>query len=156
MYGLGIPDCSCCSGMTKRCIFFKCVNWKFVNRILIKFNTWCCFHSCTVLWSDICIRRCSKIMYILYKQECSNCQSGSNVRVHVISVIFNFLVFRGIVYSFFNLGTRWGGSLTPRPGRFTPGEKALYPLYMRLCRFKGRSGWVRKISSLPGFDPLTV
>jgi hypothetical protein len=26
------------------------------------------------------------------------------------------------LYSFFNLGTRWGGWLTPRPGRFTPRE----------------------------------
>jgi hypothetical protein len=28
---------------------------------------------------------------------------------------------RGI-YSFFNLGARWGGWSTPRPGRFTPGK----------------------------------
>jgi hypothetical protein len=26
------------------------------------------------------------------------------------------------LYSFFNLGARWGGWSTPRPGRFTPGE----------------------------------
>ena len=29
---------------------------------------------------------------------------------------------RGILYSFFNLGARWGGWLTPRPGRFTPAK----------------------------------
>jgi hypothetical protein len=29
---------------------------------------------------------------------------------------------RGIVYSFFNLGARWGGLATPRPGPFTPGK----------------------------------
>ena len=26
------------------------------------------------------------------------------------------------LYSFFNLGARWGGLSTPRPGRFTPGK----------------------------------
>jgi hypothetical protein len=26
------------------------------------------------------------------------------------------------LYSFFNLGTRWGGWSTPRAGRFTPGK----------------------------------
>jgi len=26
------------------------------------------------------------------------------------------------LYSFFNLGARWGGWLTPRLGRFTPGK----------------------------------
>jgi len=25
------------------------------------------------------------------------------------------------MYSFFNIGARWGGSLKPRPGRLTPG-----------------------------------
>jgi len=29
---------------------------------------------------------------------------------------------RVIFYSFFNLGVRWGGSSTLRPGRFTPGK----------------------------------
>jgi hypothetical protein len=28
----------------------------------------------------------------------------------------------GNLYSFFNLGNRWGGWSTPRPGRFTPGN----------------------------------
>jgi len=27
------------------------------------------------------------------------------------------------LYSFFNLGARWGGWSTPRPGRFTPGKE---------------------------------
>jgi hypothetical protein len=31
-----------------------------------------------------------------------------------------------------------------------------YPLYGRLGRPQGRSGWVLKISSPPGFDPRTV
>jgi hypothetical protein len=29
------------------------------------------------------------------------------------------------LYSFFNIGTRWGGWSTPRPGRFTPGIAAV-------------------------------
>ena len=28
-----------------------------------------------------------------------------------------------MLYSFFNLGARWGGWSTPRPGRFTPGKE---------------------------------
>ena len=31
-----------------------------------------------------------------------------------------------------------------------------YPLYWRLAGSQGRSGQVRKISPLPGFDPRTV
>jgi hypothetical protein len=31
------------------------------------------------------------------------------------------------LYSFFNLGARWGGWSKPRPDRFTPGIKKLYP-----------------------------
>jgi hypothetical protein len=34
--------------------------------------------------------------------------------------------------------------------------KTRYPLYRRLGRSQGRSGRVRKISTLTGFDPLTV
>ena len=34
----------------------------------------------------------------------------------------------------------------------SPG-KTQYPLYMRLGRHQGRSGRVRKISPMPGFDP---
>jgi hypothetical protein len=37
-----------------------------------------------------------------------------------------------------------------------PPEKTLYPLYRRLSVPQGRSGWVRKIFSLTGFDPRTV
>ena len=47
------------------------------------------------------------------------------------------------------------GWSTPRPGRFNP-EKDLLPIYSRLGGPHGRSGWVRKISPLPGFDPWTV
>ena len=37
-----------------------------------------------------------------------------------------------------------------------PLGKTRYPLYRRLCGPQGRSGLVRKISPLPGFDPQTV
>jgi hypothetical protein len=37
-----------------------------------------------------------------------------------------------------------------------PLAKTLYPLYRRLGGPYGRSGLVRKISPLPGFDPRTV
>jgi hypothetical protein len=60
------------------------------------------------------------------------------------------------LYSFFNLGARWGGWLTPRPGRFTPGQEIRYPFYRRLG---GPQSWckrVRKISPSLGLDPRTV
>ena len=41
------------------------------------------------------------------------------------------------------------------PAALPPG-KTRYPLYRRLGRPQGRSGRVRKISPLPGFDPRTV
>jgi hypothetical protein len=44
---------------------------------------------------------------------------------------------------------------TPLLGRFTPGKETGYPLYRRLGGSQGRSGRVRKISPLPGFDPRT-
>ena len=49
-----------------------------------------------------------------------------------------------------------GGWSTSRPGHFTPGKQTRYPLYRRLGRPQGRSGWVRKIAHPPGFDPCTV
>jgi hypothetical protein len=59
------------------------------------------------------------------------------------------------LYSFFNLGAREGGWSTPRPGRLTP-RKDPVPINRRLGGPQGRSGWVRKISPPPGFDPRTV
>ena len=49
-----------------------------------------------------------------------------------------------------------GGWSTPRPDRFTPPGKTRYPLYRRLGGPQGRSGRVREISPLRGFDPRTV
>ena len=48
------------------------------------------------------------------------------------------------------------GWSTPRPGRITPEQETGYPLCWRLSGRQGRTGRVRKISPLPGFDPLTV
>jgi len=43
-----------------------------------------------------------------------------------------------------------------RPGRSLTPRKTWYPLYRRLVGPQGRSGQVRKISPLPGFDSRTV
>ena len=45
---------------------------------------------------------------------------------------------------------------TPRPDCFTPWKETQYPLYRRLGGPQIRSGRVRKISPLPGFDLRTV
>jgi hypothetical protein len=44
----------------------------------------------------------------------------------------------------------------PRPGRITPGKENRYPFYRRLGGPQGKSGHVRKISPLPGFDHRTI
>jgi len=41
------------------------------------------------------------------------------------------------LYSFFNLGSKWGGWSTPRPGRFTPG-KDLAPIVLE-------AGWASEL-----------
>jgi hypothetical protein len=62
---------------------------------------------------------------------------------------------RGKIYSFFNLGTRWGGSSTSRPGRFTSGNDPVPIVYE--SAWAPRPVWkVRKSSLPPGFDPRTV
>ena len=48
-----------------------------------------------------------------------------------------------------------GGDLHA-PATLPPGKETRYPLYRRLGGPQGRSGRVRKISPLPGFDPRTV
>ena len=60
------------------------------------------------------------------------------------------------LYSFFNLGARRVGWLTPRPGRFTPGKDTQYPLYRTLGGPQGRSRRLRTISPLSGFHPRTL
>jgi hypothetical protein len=60
------------------------------------------------------------------------------------------------LYSIFDLGTRRGEGSASHPGRTLPAGKTRYTLYRRLGGPQGRSGQVRKISPLPGFDPRTV
>ena len=50
---------------------------------------------------------------------------------------------------------RWGGGQHHAPAALPPG-KTRYPLYRRLGGSQGWSGWVRKISPTPWFDPRTV
>ena len=47
------------------------------------------------------------------------------------------------------------GGQRQAPADLPPG-KTRYPLYRRLGGLQGRSGQLRKISPLPGFDPRTV
>ena len=64
---------------------------------------------------------------------------------------------RGIALLFLNLGARWGCVVNATPGRITPGKEPVgLPIYRRLGGPQSRSGQVRKISPLPGFDPRTV
>jgi len=49
-----------------------------------------------------------------------------------------------------------GGCTTPRPGRFTTGKEHRYPFYRRLGGPQNRSGWERKVSLQPGFDPRII
>jgi hypothetical protein len=63
---------------------------------------------------------------------------------------------RCIALHFLDLSARrrWMVSTTLRP-LYLPGETR-YPLYRTLGGPQGRSGRLRKISPLPGFDPRTV
>jgi len=63
---------------------------------------------------------------------------------------------RGIALPFHDHGTIRSEGSAPFPGRSLPPVKSRYPLYRRLGALHGRSGQVRKISPLPGFDPQTV
>ena len=63
---------------------------------------------------------------------------------------------RVIALLFLDHGTRRGEGSASRPGRSLPPGKTRYPLYRRLIGPQGRSGQVRIISPLPGFDPKAV
>ena len=47
------------------------------------------------------------------------------------------------------------GSQRHAPAALPAGKETRYPMYSWLSGLEGRSGRVRKISSLPGFDPRT-
>jgi hypothetical protein len=49
-----------------------------------------------------------------------------------------------------------GGLSTSLSARFSPGKESRYQLYRRLDGPQGRSGQIRKISALPGFDQRTL
>jgi hypothetical protein len=63
---------------------------------------------------------------------------------------------RNWLYSYFNLGSRWGGWSNPRPSRFILGKEGLQPWYRKLSGLKGRSKEVPKISTPTGVDSRTV
>jgi len=63
---------------------------------------------------------------------------------------------RGIALLFLDHGTRRCEGSSSRSDRSLPPGKTRYPFYRRLSGPQGLSGQVRKISPLPGFDPLTV
>ena len=63
---------------------------------------------------------------------------------------------RGIALPFHDHGTKGGEGSASRPSRSLPLGKTRYPLYRRQGGPQDRSGWVRKISPPPGFDPRTV
>jgi hypothetical protein len=55
----------------------------------------------------------------------------------------------------FNIGARWGGWSTPRPGRFTPGKDLESIVWETECA-PGPVWTVKKVSTPPGFDPRVV
>jgi len=57
--------------------------------------------------------------------------------------------------SFFNLGPRWGGWPTPRPGPFSPG-KTQYPLHKRLVGPRTLLDGYGKSRPPSEFDPRIV
>ena len=63
---------------------------------------------------------------------------------------------RGIAQPFHDSGTRRGEVSASCSGRSLPPGKTRYPLYRKMDGPQGRSGQVRKISFLLGFDPRTV
>ena len=71
--------------------------------------------------------------------------SGKEVKCALEQIVKAQKSVEAQLYTFFNLGPRWCGWLTPRPDRFTPGKEIPFPFYRRLVRPQGRSGRVRKI-----------
>jgi hypothetical protein len=63
---------------------------------------------------------------------------------------------RGMLYSFFNLGARWGWVVNATPRPLYPGERDPLPIVREAGWAPGLSGRVRKISPQPRFDCRTV
>jgi hypothetical protein len=60
------------------------------------------------------------------------------------------------LYCFLNLGTRWGWVVNATPQPLYPRERDPVPIVQEGGWAPEPCGWVRKISSLPGFDQRTV
>jgi hypothetical protein len=60
------------------------------------------------------------------------------------------------LYSFLNLGARWGWVFNATSRPLYPPGKTRYPLYRRLGGPQGRPERERKISPPPGFDPHVI
>jgi hypothetical protein len=63
------------------------------------------------------------------------------------------------------LHTKVKGEVHPRIGHegichtlatFNPGKETWYPLHRRVHWLQGWSGWVQKVSAVPGFNPQTI
>ena len=63
---------------------------------------------------------------------------------------------RSLALPIYNLGVGRGVWSMPHPGHFSPRWEKQCPFYRRLGGPWCRSGWVRKISLTPGFEPWTV
>jgi hypothetical protein len=97
------------------------------------------------------------LMYSLFIVWCGLlCTSG--VKVKVKYALEQVMKARrrstGIAILFFNLGARWCGWSTPRPGRFTPGKVAWCPLCRGLGGPQGRSELLREMSPSTGIRSL--
>ena len=77
------------------------------------------YHRATLFYFMLCLTRTSLIVKVKGKIHPTTDHEGpGGVEVYL--------------YSFFNLGDRWGGWSTRRPSHFTPGKDTRYLLYMRL------------------------
>ena len=104
-------------------------------------------HSRMLLYIWVWIHACTNT----HTQTQHSIHSSMHVKLEVklkFSLEKATKVRRGVevyLYSFFNLGARWCGWSTSRPGRLTP-RNTRYSLYGRLGGPQGRSERVRKIT----------
>jgi hypothetical protein len=97
---------------------------------------------------------CSLYRQCIYSVHCiASPHTECSMRHQCVYFVFNVsaCLTAGIAL-LFNIGARWDGWLTPRPGRLPPPGMTRYPLCRRLGGTQGRSIRVRKISPLSGFD----
>jgi hypothetical protein len=89
--------------------------------------------------------RCTRQLYHTRNPTNNNAHKDlkTNINIHKI-------------YSFFNLGARWGRVTNATLRSLYSRGKTRYPLYRRAGGLQSRSGRVQKTSPPPGFDPRTV